>query len=78
MEKRAQAGRVQSQVAAYQAAPELYRQRAIMQTYVRRLRGLRKYIVGIPPERMNVNVELRDLAAPNTVFEGVLEEDSTP
>jgi len=78
MEKRAQAGRVQSQVAAYQAAPELYRQRAIMQTYVRRLSGLRKYIVGIPPERMNVNVELRDLAAPNTVFEGVLEEDSTP
>ena len=78
MEKRAQAGRVQSQVAAYRAAPELYRQRAIMQTYVRRLSGLRKYIVGIPPERMNVNVELRDLAAPNTVFEGVLEEDSTP
>ncbi len=78
MEKRAQAGRVQSQVAAYRAAPELYRQRAIMQTYVRRLSGLRKYIVGIPPERMNVNVELRDLAAPNTVFEGVLEEDSRP
>ena len=77
MEKRSQAGRVQSQVAAYHAAPELYKQRAIMQAYVRRLSGLRKYIVGIPPERMNVNVELRDLAAPNTIFEGVLDEENT-
>ena len=79
MAKRAQADRVMSQVAAYQAAPELYRQRAIMQAYVRRLSNLRKYIVGIPPERMNVNVELRELASPNTIFEGVLtEEGSSP
>ncbi len=77
MAKRAQADRVMSQVAAYQAAPELYRQRAIMQAYVRRLSNLRKYIVGIPPERMNVNVELRELAAPNTIFEGVLSEEGT-
>ena len=77
MAKRAQADRVMSQVAAYQAAPELYRQRAIMQAYVRRLSSLRKYIVGIPPERMNVNVELRELAAPNTIFEGVLSEEGT-
>ena len=76
MEKRSQARRVQSQVAAYHAAPELYKQRAIMQAYVRRLSGLRKYIVGIPPERMNVNVELRDLAAPNTIFEGVLDQEN--
>ena len=79
MEKRAQADRVKSQVAAYQAAPQLYRQRSIMQTYVRKLQGLRKYIVGIAPERMNVNVELRDLASPNTIFEGISnEEGPTP
>ena len=79
MEKRAQADRVKSQVAAYQAAPQLYRQRSIMQTYVRKLQDLRKYIVGIAPERMNVNVELRDLASPNTIFEGISnEEGSTP
>jgi membrane protease subunit HflK len=76
MNNRSKAGRVQSQVAAFHAAPELYRQRAIMQAYVNGLSGLRKYIVGIPPERMNVNVELRDLAAPNTVFEGVLEGEN--
>lgn len=79
MEKRAQADRVKSQVAAYQAAPQLYRQRSIMQTYVRKLQDLRKYIVGIAPERMNVNVELRDLASPNTIFEGIsTEEGMTP
>jgi len=79
MEKRAQADRVKGQVAAYQVAPQLYRQRSIMQTYVRKLHDLRKYIVGIAPERMNVNVELRDLASPNTIFEGMsLEEESSP
>ncbi|MDG2201085.1 MAG: SPFH domain-containing protein [Phycisphaerales bacterium] len=78
MEKRAKADRVKSQVAAYQAAPKLYRQRSIMQTYVRKLHDLRKYIVGIAPERMNVKVELRDLASPNTIFEGMsLEEESS-
>ena len=77
MEKRAQADRVKSQVAAYQAAPQLYRQRSIMQTYVRKLQDLRKYIVGIAPERMNVNVELRDLASPNTIFEGISTEEGT-
>ncbi|MDG1898727.1 MAG: SPFH domain-containing protein, partial [Phycisphaerales bacterium] len=79
MDKRAQADRVKGQVAAYHAAPQLYRQRSIMQTYVSKLQELRKYIVGISPERMNVNVELRDLASPNTIFEGIsTEEEQLP
>jgi regulator of protease activity HflC (stomatin/prohibitin superfamily) len=63
MKKRSQAGRVAGQIGAYRAAPELYRQQGLMGVYMSRLAGLRKYIVGVEPDRLHLNVELRELTS---------------
>jgi membrane protease subunit HflK len=57
--KRSQASRVQSQLAAYHAAPRLYKQRETMQLYKQHLTRLNKYIIAIDPERVNVSVDLK-------------------
>ena len=73
--RKGQAGRVLGQQAAWTAAPHLYRQRAIMRLYSRYLPSVRKYVMGIDPSRLDLNIELRELASPNTVFsESLLEE----
>ncbi len=68
MRERIQASRLKSQEASWNAAPSLYRQRAIMDVYARMLPNLRKYVVGVDPSRLDLNVELREHASPNTVF----------
>ena len=77
MRQRSQANRVIGQIAAYRAAPELYRQYWIMQAYNRNFADLRKYIVGIDPERMKVNVSLSEYASPGTIYSDTImtEED---
>jgi regulator of protease activity HflC (stomatin/prohibitin superfamily) len=73
--RKGQAGRVLGQQAAWTAAPDLYRQRAVMRLYSKYLPGVRKYVMGIDPSRLDLNIELRELASPNTVFsESLLEE----
>ena len=52
MEKRAQASRHRNQLAAYRAAPRLYRQREIMQLYQDYLPTVRKYLIGVDAEQV--------------------------
>lgn len=68
MRERIQASRLKSQEASWETAPELYRQRAIMEVYARMLPNLRKYVIGVDPSRLDLNIELREHASPNTVF----------
>ncbi|MDP7008310.1 MAG: SPFH domain-containing protein [Phycisphaerales bacterium] len=55
------ASKVRGQITAYEASPEIYRQRTYMAVLARRLPQLRKYIVGIDPNRMNVDLELQTI-----------------
>jgi regulator of protease activity HflC (stomatin/prohibitin superfamily) len=75
MDQRTQASRIRGQGAAYRAAPELYRQWHTMQSY-RNFPGFRKYIIGIAPDRMKVNVGLNEYASPGTIYsDTVLTEE---
>ncbi len=62
MTQRAQAERVRSLFGAYSASPRLYEQREIMRVYSESLRGVRKYLVGIDPERAEIDLELKELS----------------
>ena len=75
MQQRTQASRIQGQGAAYHAAPELYRQWWIMQAYNRNFADLRKYVVGIEPDRMKVNVGLSEYASPGTIYSDTLQSE---
>lgn len=68
LDRRGQAARVRGQQAAWLAAPELFRQRSIMRLYAQYLPTMRKYVVGVDPSKLDLSVELRELASPNTVF----------
>ena len=48
-------------MAAFQAAPKLYMQRMYMSVLARNLPSIRKYVIGIDPEQLNVDVELREI-----------------
>ncbi|MHC4947132.1 MAG: SPFH domain-containing protein [Planctomycetota bacterium] len=60
LRRRAQSSRIESQLVAYRAAPDLYRQREMMRVISTSLANVRKYIVGIDPARLNVDVELQE------------------
>ncbi|MHC5023917.1 MAG: SPFH domain-containing protein [Planctomycetota bacterium] len=62
MEKRARARRIENQLAAYRAAPKLYRQREIMRVYGNRLPALKKFVIGIDPRLLRMDTNLTDLA----------------
>ncbi len=66
--RRGQAARVREQQSAWVAAPQLFRQRSIMKLYAQYLPSMRKYVIGVDPSKLELNVELRELASPNTVF----------
>ena len=57
----AEASRVRGQNTAFEAAPEIYKQRTYMAVLARQLPQLRKYIVGIDPSRINVDLELQTI-----------------
>ena len=74
--RQGQATRVRGQEASWKAAPELFRQRAIMRLYSQHLPTMRKYVMGVEPEHIDLNLELRELASPNTVFsESLVDQD---
>ncbi|MBC8202706.1 MAG: hypothetical protein H8E91_02645 [Planctomycetes bacterium] len=58
---RSRASKVRGQITAYEASPEIYRQRTYMAVLARRLPQLRKYIVGIDPNRVNIDLELQTI-----------------
>lgn len=61
MDTWSQATRVHGQMAAYNAAPNLYMQRLYMSVLARKLPTIRKYVIGIDPSQVNVNIELREI-----------------
>jgi hypothetical protein len=68
------ASRVSGQMAAYRAAPELYMQRMYMSVLARRLPAIRKYVIGLDPNRVQLDVELRSIN-PLLNFADSLESD---
>jgi membrane protease subunit HflK len=74
MDTWSRASRVSGQMAAYKAAPELYMQRMYMSVLARRLPSIRKYVIGVDPERIQLDVELRSIN-PLLNFADSLESD---
>ena len=70
----ANASRVSGQASAYSAAPNLYKQRMYMSVLARKLPAIRKYVIGINPERLNLDVELKSIN-PLLNFADALEFD---
>jgi hypothetical protein len=61
MEARRNAAEVLGQVASYAAAPEVYRQRRIMDVFKESLPGLRaKYVLGVDPRRTDLDFEMQE------------------
>ena len=61
MDTWANASRVSGQASAFRAAPELYKQRMYMSVLARRLPSIKKHVIGIDPERLHVDVELKSI-----------------
>ncbi|HIB50142.1 MAG TPA: hypothetical protein EYO40_02470, partial [Phycisphaerales bacterium] len=74
MDTWSRASRVSGQMAAYKAAPELYMQRMYMSVLARRMPAIRKYVIGIDPARIHLDVELRSIN-PLLNFADALESD---
>lgn len=61
MEARRNAAEVLGQVASYDAAPEVYRQRRIMDVFKQSLPRLRaKYVLGVDPRRTDLDFEMQE------------------
>ena len=74
MDTWARASRVNGQMRAYQVAPNLYMQRMYMSVLAKNLPQIRKYVIGIDPERVSLDVELRSIN-PLLNFADALEDD---
>jgi membrane protease subunit HflK len=72
---RAQASRLQGEIKKFRAAPEVYQSRQVMQVIARTLADVRKYIIGIDPEQVSMDVELQELNPVLDFSSG--EDDST-
>jgi regulator of protease activity HflC (stomatin/prohibitin superfamily) len=75
MDSRTQATRVQGQQKAYAAAPSLYRERGMMGALTQNLGGVRKYVIGLEADRLNVDLSLTEMN-PLLNFSDALGEDS--
>jgi modulator of FtsH protease HflK len=74
MSRRAQASRTRSQALAFRAAPELYKERETMRILMQTLAPVRKYVIGIGPDRVNVDVDVKELSP---VFDAGIGIDRT-
>ncbi len=74
MDNWARSSRVKGQSKAFEVAPRLYMQRMYMSVLAKRLPKMRKYVIGIDPERINLDVELRNIN-PLLNFVDALESD---
>lgn len=61
MATRAQASRVAGEQKKFQACPELYRARETMAVYTYNLAFIRKYLIGVDPSQLDMNVDLQEL-----------------
>jgi hypothetical protein len=74
MAHRSQAERVQGQLAAYQASPELYRQLETMKVYKQYLPYIDKYVIAIDPAVLNIDADLKRIN-PILEFAGASEDE---
>jgi hypothetical protein len=74
MDTWSRASRVRGQMQAFESAPRLYKQRMYMSVLARNLPIIRKYVIGIDPSQLNIDVELRDIN-PLLNFADTLETD---
>ncbi len=77
MDRGSQVSRVRGQQAAWKVSPEIFRQRAIMNIYSANLPSMRKFVLGITPEQLDLSYEVRELAAPNMVFSDMLSDEQS-
>jgi len=75
MDHRSQVSRVRGQEASWEVSPDIFRQRAIMEIYARNLPNMRKFVLGIQPEQLDLSYEVRELAAPNMIFSDMLSDE---
>jgi regulator of protease activity HflC (stomatin/prohibitin superfamily) len=75
MKRRAEAAIVSSQLAAYRAAPRLFRQRELMRVYSEVLPTIDKYLLALDPRRVHVDMDLKKLNLIQS-FAGVSEEEA--
>ena len=61
LQARARATRVAAQSVPYDAAPRLFRQRALMLSESNRLRSLRKYLMVTDPSQVSINMKLQEV-----------------
>ena len=61
LQARARATRVAAQAVPYDAAPRLFRQRALMLSESNRLRSLRKYLMVADPSQVSINMKLQEV-----------------
>jgi regulator of protease activity HflC (stomatin/prohibitin superfamily) len=76
MRRRARASTLQAQLPAYQAAPRLFREREIMRIYAQVLPPIDKFVIGIDPARVTLDMDLKK-TNPILNFAGVSEEEAT-
>ncbi len=70
MSKRVQALRVQGEQKVYRASPAIYRQRELMNILASVLPGKRKFLIGIDPATLDLDVEIKQT---ESVFSGLSE-----
>ena len=57
---KAEAGRFDQQMSAFNAAPSVYKTRSKLDAFQRATKGVRKYILSDPSNRDIINLELQD------------------
>lgn len=77
MNARSRASELVGQLPAYRASPELYKQLRMMEVFTNTLPGLKKYIIGIDPARVNVQLDLKEIN-PLLDFSGAINKETTP
>ncbi len=75
MERRASATTLQSQLPAYGAAPRLFRELQVMNIYKQVLPPIDKFVIGIDPNRVALDMDLKK-TNPILDFAGVSEEEA--
>lgn len=76
MEARTQNSRLRGQLLSYRVSPRLYRARELARIYKSTLQNAYKYVVGIDPERVEVEMDLQELNSVFTFSDVLTEEES--
>jgi regulator of protease activity HflC (stomatin/prohibitin superfamily) len=77
MNARSRASELLGQLPAYRASPELYKQLRMMEVFSNGLPGLNKYVIGIDPSQVNVQMDLKEIN-PLLDFSGAINKETTP